>query len=169
MTDPKETVFGAGQELFRQGEKGGELYFVKSGEVELTVRDEGTGKEAVIAVLGAKSVLGTMSFLEGDDRSATGKCKTEVRCVVINQAQREKLLKTIPGWFQVLVKDLSTNLRRIDNKYSKLVGENETLQKRFDVLQKKMKEAEEEAAAAAEAKENAAKEEAGKKSSEEAA
>jgi CRP-like cAMP-binding protein len=76
MSEPQETTFGNGQQLFRQGEKGGELYFIKSGKVELTVRNDATGESAVVAVVGDKSVLGTMSFLEGDLRSATAKCVT---------------------------------------------------------------------------------------------
>ncbi|MEZ4743165.1 MAG: cyclic nucleotide-binding domain-containing protein [Bdellovibrionota bacterium] len=143
MAEPKETVIGAGQEIFRQGEKGGELFFIKSGEVELWVRDEASGKDISIGIAGPKSVLGTMSFLENDPRSATGRCKTEVKCVVINQMQREKLLKSIPSWFQVLVKDLGSNLRTIDTKYSKLAAEHEVLKKRFDLLQAKLKGQEE--------------------------
>lgn len=131
MGEPNETVFGQGQTLFRQGEKGGDLYFIKSGKVELTVRDGDTGDAAVVAVIGDKSVLGTMSFLEGDVRSATAKCLTEVHAVVIQEGMREKLLKTVPAWFAVLVKDLSASLRRLNAEFAHMKAENELLKKRL--------------------------------------
>ncbi len=136
MSEQSEKTFGQGQTLFRQGEKGGELFFIKSGKVELSVRDE-DGATAVVATLSDKSVLGTMSFLEGDARSATAKALTEVKCVIVNQAQREKLLKTVPPWFAVLVKDLSSSLRRINIDYAHLKTENELLKKRLPAEKKK--------------------------------
>ncbi len=51
--------------------------------------------------------------------------------IVINQMQRERLLKTIPQWFAVLVKDLSSSLRKLNGEYAHLVAENETLKKRL--------------------------------------
>jgi CRP/FNR family cyclic AMP-dependent transcriptional regulator len=138
MTD-QETTFGTGQLLFKQGDKGGDLYFVKSGQVELTVRSE-TGETAVVAVLGERSVIGTMSFLEGEARSATAKCLTEVKAVVVKQAVRERLLATIPKWFFVVVKDLSGNLRKLDEKYANLLAENETLKKRVEFMKRKLKD-----------------------------
>ena len=113
-----------------QGEKGGELFFIKTGKVELTVRNEATGESAVVAVVGDKSVLGTMSFLEGDSRSATAKCLSDVKAVVVNQAQRENLLKTVPQWFVVLVKDLTSSLRKLNAEFAHLKAENDTLKKR---------------------------------------
>lgn len=139
-----EVTFGQGQTLFRQGEKGGELFFIKTGKVELSVRNE-AGESAVVAIVGDKSVLGTMSFLEGDERSASAKALTEVKAVVINQAQREKLLKTVPTWLTVLMKDLSSSLRRLDHEYAHLKAENEVLKKRIDAYKKKSGEPAEEA------------------------
>lgn len=136
MSEPNDVTFGQGQTLFRQGEKGGELFFIKTGKVELSVRGE-QGDEAVVAVVGEKSVLGTMSFLENDPRSATAKTLSEVKAVVVNQAQREKLLKSVPAWFAVLVKDLSSSLRRLNGEFAQLKAENERLKKRVEALKKK--------------------------------
>ena len=142
MSEPLEKTFGQGQTLFRQGEKGGELYFIKSGRVELSVRNE-QGEEAVVATAGDKSVLGTMSFLEGEPRSATGTALTEVKTVIVNEAHREKLLKTVPTWFTVLVKDLSSSLRRLNGEVAHLKTENETLKKRIESYKKRLAETDE--------------------------
>ena len=56
------------------------------------------------------------------------------------RGQRERLLKTIPNWFFLIVKDLSLNLRRLDEKYAALVADNETLKKRVEFLKKKSKD-----------------------------
>ena len=83
--DDKEVTIGEGQVLFRQNEKGGDLYFIKTGTVELSVRDEETGTEAIVATIGDRSVIGTMSFLEGAPRSATAIAKGEVKLVRVSE------------------------------------------------------------------------------------
>jgi CRP-like cAMP-binding protein len=147
MNDQKDLVIGQGQTLFMQGEKGGELFFIKQGEVELTVRNDETGETAVVAKVGPRSVLGTMSFLEGEPRSATAKAITEVAAVKITQVQREKLLKSVPTWLAVLIKDLSSNLRRINEEFAHLRAQNDVLQKRLSAKESKDKRADEKAKA----------------------
>ncbi len=139
MPDKKERTFGAGQVLFREGDKGGELYFLQMGEVELTVKDPSTGDPIRIAEVKPPAVLGTMTFLEGDDRSATATAKSTVRVLIIAKDQREELLGTIPEWFKVLVKDLSSNLRRIDQEYSMTKAENESLKNEIKYLKNQLK------------------------------
>lgn len=107
-----------GARLFVEGEEGGPLFFILSGEVELSVKSKITNTRSVVAVKGKKSVLGILSFLEGCQRNATGTAKTKVDCIVIDQGQRRKLLKAIPQWFSILVKDLSKTLRRLSSELS---------------------------------------------------
>ena len=136
--DPKEVTYGEGQVLFRQGEKGGKLYFIKSGEVELVVKDQNNQAEAVVATVGAQSVLGTMTFLENEPRSATAKVIQEVTCIEVNEMQREKLLASVPDWFKVLLKDLSRNLRRLNNEYTVTFGKLEDMTKKYNAAIKKI-------------------------------
>ncbi|MFK7823306.1 MAG: cyclic nucleotide-binding domain-containing protein [Oligoflexales bacterium] len=132
----QDITIGAGQTLFRQGEKGGDLYFIKAGEVELSVRDEETGKEAIVAICGPKSVIGTMSFLEDEPRSASAKVKSEIKCTKISQLQRDRMMKTIPNWFRILVKDLSGNIRRTNKIFIKLNAEIDLLKKKVGARDK---------------------------------
>lgn len=138
----KLTIIGQGNRLFRQGDKGGELYVIKSGQVELTVQNESTGESAVVAIVDAPTVLGTMTFLEGDPRSATAKALTEVKCVIVNQEQRKVLLKQTPGWLRALIKDMAFNLRRLNSDFTTLTNENEKLKKRLAYLKKNMEDSE---------------------------
>jgi len=61
----------AGKELFREGDAGDGLYLVVAGEVNvIKLSAEG---EHVLAKLGAGAVLGEMSLITSDARSATGR------------------------------------------------------------------------------------------------
>ncbi len=60
-----------GKELFREGEPGDGLYLVSAGEVEVVKR--GAAGEHSLAKLGAGGVLGEMSLVTSDARSATGR------------------------------------------------------------------------------------------------
>ncbi len=136
----KELVFGAGRTLFKQGDQDRELYFVTKGEIDLIVRDESTGAEVIIETIKEKSVLGTMSFLEGLPRSATAVTKTEVRLVKVNQTVRDKIFKSIPPWFNVLVKELTATIRRLDQKYLRLTTELENCKKQLAIKEKQIEE-----------------------------
>jgi len=135
LGQPKERNYGAGQILFRQGEVGGDLYFLQSGKVELSVHTARTGLNAVVATVEAPTVLGTMTFLEGDTRSATAKALTEVKALIVDTEQREKLLGSVPDWLRALIKDLSLNLRRLNMEYTDLKSENEELKERLRRLE----------------------------------
>ena len=67
----EQREIAAGRELFREGDAGDGLYLVVSGEV--SVIKLGTGGEHVLARLGAGAVLGEMSLVTADARSATGR------------------------------------------------------------------------------------------------
>ncbi len=132
--EPAETVIGQGQVLFKQGDKSTDLFFIKEGQVELSVVNS-DGESAVLTTLGDKTVVGSLSFLEGEPRSATAKAITEVKAVIIRQGQREKMLKTVPAWLNVLIKDLSGSLRRSNAEYAHLQAENEALKKKIKALE----------------------------------
>ena len=138
--ESKLTEFEKGSLLFKQGSRGGELYFLKEGEVELIVRDPETMSERVVAHVGENSVLGTMTFLEGEERSATARCVTAVKAIVVGQIQREKLLAQVPLWFKVLLKDLSSNIRNLNEEYVRLVAKHEVLEKRIALMKTRFKE-----------------------------
>ncbi len=140
FTQDKEIVFGAGRTLFKQGDRDRDLFFVVRGEIDLIVRDEASGTEVLIETIKDKSVLGTMSFLEGEARSATAITKTEVTLVKINQSVRDKIFKSVPNWFGVLVKDLANSIRRLDMKYLKLVAELDNCKKQLAIKEKQLED-----------------------------
>jgi CRP/FNR family transcriptional regulator, cyclic AMP receptor protein len=67
----EQREISAGKELFREGDAGDGLYLIVAGEVNvIKVSAEG---EHVLAKLGAGAVLGEMSLVTSDARSATGR------------------------------------------------------------------------------------------------
>ena len=67
----------AGKELFREGDPGDGLYLVVAGEVDVVKR--GPRGERSLAKLGPGGVLGEMSLLTSDARSATGRATVDSR------------------------------------------------------------------------------------------
>ena len=138
MTQEQKIIkYGSGQVLFRQDEEGGTLFFIQKGNVELTFRDNSTGEKAVIAKVGENSVLGIMSILEGEVRSATATALTDVECIIVNQAHCERLMEQIPKWLKVLIKDLSGNLRTLNTKYTALENRAKLLENQIKALKQK--------------------------------
>jgi len=71
----KRREFASGGDLFREGEAGDGLYLVVSGDI--SVIKQGAGGEHLLAKLGPGAVLGEMSLVTSDARSATGRALGE--------------------------------------------------------------------------------------------
>lgn len=63
-------VLAAGETLFKTGEPGESLYVVRSGEVELFVKDT-AGQKILLTIVGANEVFGELALLDRSPRSAT--------------------------------------------------------------------------------------------------
>ena len=134
----KVTTIGQGQTLFKEGAKCDVIYFIKTGQVEISRLDEETGKKVVLQVLGPESVVGTMAFLLGLERSATAVCLTEVKCIEIKEAQRETLLKQVPPWLKSMLKDLVGIIKGQNEKYLEAQRLIQSLENKVKKLTKKL-------------------------------
>ena len=81
-----ESAAKKGVELFHEGDAGDSLLVVLEGQVEVTKR------QASLARLDAGSVLGEMSLLDGDTRSATATALSDVKFLTISNERFQKLL-----------------------------------------------------------------------------
>jgi len=61
---------GAGETLFRTGEPGESLYVVRSGEIELFIKDT-AGQKIPLAIVGTGEVFGELALLNRSPRTAT--------------------------------------------------------------------------------------------------
>jgi len=111
----------AGDELFREGDAGDGVYLIVSGEVEVSKRTR--GGERSLARLGAGSVLGEMSLLTAEPRSASARAIAPVSVLRLAAPRfREMLdagagaaLKIVAGIAEVLAQRLAaTNAKLVE-------------------------------------------------------
>ncbi|HMK99509.1 MAG TPA: cyclic nucleotide-binding domain-containing protein [Acidimicrobiales bacterium] len=97
-----------GAVLTRQGQKGGLAYVIGQGEAEV-VRD---GRR--LASLGPGDVVGELSLIDGEPRSATVRALTPLQVLEINADDLRRLLRKAPGVRRKLLEALSERLRKAD-------------------------------------------------------
>ena len=131
MNENKVKTIGASQVLFHQGEKTGDLYVIQEGEIELSYKNPDTGKSTVIGKIEKMGILGSLSYLLGEPRSATATAKTEVKYIKVFKTSRDKTLTNMPKWQQLLIKDLALNLTKINQSYTNLRHDFELLEKKY--------------------------------------
>lgn len=89
-----EEVLSPGDVLFREGAEGDAAYVVARGAVHV-IRDI-DGEEMILDVLGGGDVLGEMSLLTGEPRTATIRAATTVTLGKISRESFEHLMATQP-------------------------------------------------------------------------
>jgi len=80
----------AGKDLFREGDPGNGLYLVVAGEIDITKR--GPRGERSLARLGPGGVLGEMSLVTSEARSASGRALVDSRVLRVPAQQFRTLL-----------------------------------------------------------------------------
>ncbi|HMK62614.1 MAG TPA: cyclic nucleotide-binding domain-containing protein [Acidimicrobiales bacterium] len=106
VTVPGELPEGA--VLTRQGQKGGLAYVIADGRAEV-VRD---GRR--LATLGPGNVVGELSLIDGQPRSATVRALTPLHVLEINSDDLNRLLRKAPSVRRKLLEALSERLREAD-------------------------------------------------------
>ncbi len=106
---PTEITLRAGAFLFKEGDLSREVYIVKEGELSVTQRH---GSQTVeLARLGERAVLGEMSLLDNQPRSATVRASLDSKLTVIAPATFQAILKLVPAWLMAVVKVVTRRLR----------------------------------------------------------
>jgi CRP/FNR family cyclic AMP-dependent transcriptional regulator len=98
------------QILLNEGENSNSMYWVQTGELVVT-KKKGS-EEIVLGHVFQGELVGEMSFLDAEPRSATVKAVTECELIEIPQETIDSLYKTQPKWLEVLVKTLAERLRK---------------------------------------------------------
>jgi CRP-like cAMP-binding protein len=92
----------AGDDIFHEGDVGGEFYVIANGEVRVTADSLEGEKE--IAKLGHGQFFGEMAVLNGDKRTATCTAITDATLVAFPSAAVEKILAQYPAAREALHK-----------------------------------------------------------------
>jgi CRP-like cAMP-binding protein len=103
-------TYQRGDIIFKEGERGNNMYVVRSGSVELRV----AGKPLEILESGA--FLGEMALLDCPLRSATAKALTTCELVPIDKERFNKLLDHSPFFARDIMQVMSQRLRRMNEE-----------------------------------------------------
>ena len=93
-----------GEVLFREGEEGTQLYVVDHGGLRVLRRN------AEVAVLGEKELVGEMAFFGDERRTATVIAAEETEVVEVDMSDARDYLSRQPVWMRIM---LETLVRRV--------------------------------------------------------
>ncbi len=110
-------VFKPGEVLFNEGERGREMFIIKSGKVSI-FKKEGD-LETELIQLGAGSVIGEMSLLDNMPRSASGRALEETKVTLINELIFNSVMEKVPLWLRGVVKIITSRIRDTNKRVGK--------------------------------------------------
>lgn len=103
-----------GSFLTRQGQDGGLMFLLVEGEAEVLARDDSADGHRVIGRLRAGDVVGELSLIDGQARSATVRAVTDVHVLEMVQDDFHKLITMSPKFVRNLLRALSLRVREMD-------------------------------------------------------
>ena len=108
MANPMKLA--ADEILIREGEHSNSMYWVQNGQ--LVVTKKRGNEDVVLGHIFSGELVGEISFLDKEARSATVKAMTECDLIEIPMETLDKVFKTQPKWLEILVKTLAERLRK---------------------------------------------------------
>lgn len=105
-------IYMPGELLFEEGDPSGGLYFIQSGKVDIyRVREE---TEISLGILGPGEILGTLTVLSGEPRTASARATTRVEVQYMSSTSLQKGMDKIPVWAVAIIKDTIARLKHVD-------------------------------------------------------
>ena len=101
-----------GDVLFREGDRGDEMFVVSTGKIRITKKVN--GEDRVLADLASGEFLGEMAILNDEPRTATATALEESVLLVYDKRTFERLLYRNPSIAVRMVYKLAERLRRTD-------------------------------------------------------
>jgi CRP-like cAMP-binding protein len=112
-------VFPPGTSLFREGERGKEMFVIQSGKVKIT--KEVRGEEQTLAVIGAGEFFGEMAILNNKPRSASASVVEESKMLVIDPKTFEAMIRGNTEIAIRMIKKLAQRLQETDDQIESLM------------------------------------------------
>lgn len=106
--------------IFREGDSGNEMYFIKSGKVKITKKLQGV--IAKIAVLEAGDFLGEMALWENHPRSATATAIGKVEAIAYEREALAQGIKEDPQVAFEMLAAMGQRLRKVDEEVTRLIA-----------------------------------------------
>lgn len=109
----------AGAILCREGDPGDCCFVIQKGKVKIWRRDN-SGREILLATLGAGEIFGEMSIIDKSPRSATVSVVEECELLRIAEENFEKVLSGNPPFALKMIRILVTRLRGVTERLKEL-------------------------------------------------
>lgn len=100
--------------LIREGEDSQSMYLVQAGKLKVTRKDG--DQEVILGYIGPGEMVGEMSFLDQQPRSATVRAVEDSKLIQIPVKTIEELYKSQPPWFEAFIKNIVNRIRQSDAK-----------------------------------------------------
>lgn len=97
------------QFLFMEGDPGDKMYIIRKGHIRIMKREG--AHMTTLSELGPGSLLGEMSLLDKQPRSATAKTLEETELIEIDQNMLEQTLASLPPWITTIIRMIVQRLR----------------------------------------------------------
>jgi CRP/FNR family transcriptional regulator, cyclic AMP receptor protein len=100
--------------LMREGEESNEMYYLNTGTMAVYKRKGDV--EQQIGTIYSGELVGEMSFVDNEPRSATVRAISDCELTTIPHDALMKYLSTQPKWYRALVQTLLDRLRRANQR-----------------------------------------------------
>lgn len=130
-------TFDAGKTLFNAGDFGESLYIVRSGEVELFIKDN-LGQKIILKIAEEGDIFGEISMLDNRPRSATATALTDTEVFVLDHDDLLLLFQKKPDAGLNMLAAMSAMLRQADNLLRTRVSRNvnDEMEEKLSTLQR---------------------------------
>src|SRR4051812_9971406 len=112
-------TFAKGTVLFREGEKGEEMYVIQAGKVQVSMKVRGV--EKVLSTLQPGEFFGEMAILNSKPRSATAVVAEDAKLLVIDSKTFEAMIRGNSEIALRMIKKLSARLQEADDQIENLL------------------------------------------------
>lgn len=102
--------YKSGETIFRQGDRGTDIYFIYSGSIGISRKNDGIEHE--LAILEEGEVFGEMAYLLNESRTATAIANTDSVLIVIMPDVFEELLQVNATFSRNVIQLLTDRLRK---------------------------------------------------------
>lgn len=113
-------AFKAGSDLCKEGDKGGSMFVLLSGEVEVIGKRRREGEQEVLALLHAGQAVGEASLIGGEPRNATVRAKSDTEALVVERETLAAFKRKNPegtiALYEGIIRQISARFRTVSDK-----------------------------------------------------
>jgi len=122
----RERTYQPGEDIFREGDAGDGIYWVKEGLVEIS-GIVGNNVRVSYSKVGPGEIFGEMAVLEDKPRSASATAREQTAVYFLERAQMLELVELSPALSLSLLREISHRLREFNRQYLREVLQTERL------------------------------------------